>query len=452
MLIQVILMNILKRLLVAILLLVSTTIFVSQYVLTAFYDSRINYSDLTRQNDFFHYYNSASAAVRGEEVYCREFPASDEELKLDNLINTSTNPPALVALTLPLALFSPSAAWWIWTLILATCTLASAFITCRGYKFSVGFSILIALVLISSSPALQSFRFAQVQPVILLSLVGTLHYARLKRDGIAGLLLGLTIGLKFFTLPLLFFFFAAKRYQGCFAAIVTAIAINIPFILSPNLSIFSFHECASGTIIQWAANSTGNQSIFGLSKNFLAMIFAADNQIILGLNQSFSNIVSYAIVVPCLVAILCGSKLSHKFEYGFGVSVAATVFLSPLAWHHYFILLFIPLSYALFALPYARLRFIYGLMLWCLAPIHPSVFALREPAIMPTSPELLIRFGSWFFAFVPGILFTALTTILILKAFRRDPWHKRTLRQQFLQTSVDLTQDSSDLLSYDDRS
>src|SRR5262249_33167079 len=130
-------------------------------------------SRLPFEGDFNHYYASAVMVLQRTSPFCRELSdvLNDPRIVHVFFLTQTTNPPFFALMSAPLALLPIEAAWQSWEGILLLSLVVSLLIAGKLLKWSWREQLIAGLILIESSPAMQSFRFAQVQPFLLLVVV-----------------------------------------------------------------------------------------------------------------------------------------------------------------------------------------------------------------------------------------------------------------------------------------
>jgi hypothetical protein len=221
---------------------------------------------LWRLADFNHYYASSLLLTRGLDPYAIPFASlKDTAFLWHPKIPTGTNTPALILFLVPLTKLTPELAWIAWTGLLAVALFVSVFICFWELHSQIRTSAksIAVLIFFTSEPVLNSLMYAQVQPLILLLLLGTAALLAREKDRFAGLLLGASIAAKLFSWPFLLFLLITGRIRSLIAASASFAAIIIGAELSlPRTSFhLSFFKNAIPRIFHWGATSAENRSI-----------------------------------------------------------------------------------------------------------------------------------------------------------------------------------------------
>ncbi len=377
---------------------------------------------LWRKDDFNHYYTSAWLLLHGAVPYGLSFKDSAlaSHFIWDPLIPQATNPPFLLLLTMPLALFHAHAAWVIWLLINLTCVLVAFILTLSliGQAWSWREKLLILLLFVSSDAFCANFMHAQVQPLILLFIVLGWWWARRERYDLCALLWGISVAVKFYTWPLLVLLLAWRRYRAFFAgASCTLLFLLLPAALF-GVEILSGFVHDAMPIVERSAKAFPHN--FSLSKLFCDIL-----HIQLGHTSTLMRLLCLYAAPMGATLILCevlgrgsstnGLRETARLDFSVAIIAALSFFVAPVTWEHYLIVLLIPM---LVGWHYSKksLSLLIGLLvIWQLVlqmPTHASLSFLSSA----------VYFRAWRIITVAGCL--ALFGLVA------------TLRQRFLQHEI----------------
>jgi hypothetical protein len=215
-----------------------------------------------------------------------------------------------------------------------------------------------------------------------------------RRPSLSGALIGLTIALKGFTAPLLAFLFMSRHYRVFLVALSTAIIFSLlPGAIDPRLSMLPFLECGAHHVGEWALKNC-NQSVFGIAHTIAQSPWFRGGAI------PTADIV-LSRVAP-LLWLGSGALLGLLYRRGRGVedgfvaAVALCVLCAPLAWVHYYVLVW-PFLIAVWGEVSRGSK----LILWFSMPLMPwlsGAHGAPELGSLSVSPENLV-------AWLPGAVF-----------------------------------------------
>jgi alpha-1,2-mannosyltransferase len=188
--------------------------------------------------------------------------------------------------------------------------------------------VLLAALLIISGPVIRSMQFG-AWSVLLALLIGWLWLTAREKDGwLAGIPLGIAIGMRLFPALLLIPLVLYRRWKVSASAVGVALVLNLlgmfVFGLSPR-AVLNGMTLAGDTWIQLEANGSIIKPLF----------------------QSL-GVPSLLIVAGLGIVIAAYSRrLQLKgadFDYAMALAVITMLLISPLSWEHYDIILFLVLA------------------------------------------------------------------------------------------------------------
>jgi len=248
----------------------------------------------------------------------------------------------------PLTLLSPTTAYWTWIGI-TTAAFGVGFyvllISFSGCTPSLAF--LIMALAVSYPPFRANMTLAQSQGLVLCLVALSMLAARRSHDEVAGGLIGFAALLRAYPFLLLGYFASRRRWSAITSALfVMFIGGTFTLVVAGTKNSFGFvsvwvrGQNGSG---YWP-DSPGNVAVAA----FVARAFHGFTN---GPYLPGSSVGQIATVVICDVSVLALSVWSstrapeeedHKLRT-FPVWVVTMVLLSPVAWDHYMVLLFVPL-------------------------------------------------------------------------------------------------------------
>jgi hypothetical protein len=303
----------------------------------------------TRTNkwDFSLYYVASLDLRRGVSPYVTDLSRLGAELSLQTgSINRAADTPTFLMCFEPLTLLSPTTAYWIWIGINAA-ALATAF-----YVLLISFSrcvpslaLLIAALAVFYPPFREDIRFAQSQGLVFCLVALSMLAARRSHDEIAGGLIGFAALLRAYPFLLLVYFASRRRWSVISSALlVMCVGGILTLVVVGAKNSFSF---------VWSLGSGGSGYLPYVPGNVAIAAFAARafHGFSSGPYPPGASVGQIATIVICDVSVLALSVWSsarapeeedHELRT-FPVWVVAMVLLSPIAWVHYMVLLYVPL-------------------------------------------------------------------------------------------------------------
>ncbi|MCO6430986.1 MAG: DUF2029 domain-containing protein [Deltaproteobacteria bacterium] len=329
------------------------------------------------QNDFAHYYVAARSVLVGADPYLVNLDSEYEKYRFSNdpKLKRPTNPPALVLLTVPLALLPPYQAFVLWSTVQLLSLLAAVFITTRivlgRWEFSPAFMLL--LLALPLNPVLSHLYYGQTQMLMLFLFTCGLYFVKDGRAAGAALW-GFATALKLFTFPAIVAAYKSSGKEGAFAFIAGFLA---PYLLSFVLLGFSvninFVSVALPDIAESAARTTGNKglgyALWGTPQVWRGGIYYD--------SYSLISTVSACVVLLIYLAMAVrmrsgpGSAAAH-----ITLALCCSLLAAPTSWIHYYVLLLLPFTlYFLESAPFIealpKMAAAY-LLLGIIAPINPG--------------------------------------------------------------------------------
>ena len=289
--------------------------------------------------DFGHYYRTSERVTsQSEYVYCVPFledRASSSGLRTSE-VREPTNPPLLSVLLSPIAYTTPARAWAIFILLSLLVTLGSFWFCIRRWQASAPRSRqLQLLLLIALSPTVLALMiYSQVQGFILgLFLIAAALAPRWPT--LSGVSLGIALALKPYGAPLLAFLLLTRRYQICAVALATAtMGALLPGYVDPRLNFASFSRCGLAHVQEWG-QWLGNQSFIGTLHN---LVIISDGPVERHTASLISKIAAPLVWLGSGLALGAVFRRRKDFEEGFIAALALCVICAPLAWPHYYVL------------------------------------------------------------------------------------------------------------------
>jgi Glycosyltransferase family 87 len=302
-------------------------------------------------NDFAHYYATAWLARNGFDIYRTDFNSTPlaTELAFHPAIPRATNPPALVVLTIPLALLRPTPAWLtLLCLIFLSglgCLLVMHGVLWQHWKsHERGFAI---LLFIAASWLPGALYYSQIQPFILLLVLSGWSLLRKTTSFVGGFLWGIAAAIKLYTWPLLLFLLFRGQWRpiaGGLLGVATGLCLPLA-VLGPRV-YSDFLKHAPGILDLWSAESAFNISLGGTINTMSVLLFHF---------QPFSLPLLRRLLgtaLPALSMILLAAMLATKtparakFDIGTAILASLSFLCGAVAWPNYLLVTAFPLSVA----------------------------------------------------------------------------------------------------------
>jgi hypothetical protein len=141
-------------------------------------------------------------------------------------------PPLAVPLLVPITLIPVELAPQLWTAILSLALVAAIFLLAKYFGLQrQSLAWLIGLTMLSG-PACEALRIGQLAPILLLALVGVMHFAAREKWLAAGLVLAVFVLKPQQMFPLVIYLIGARRFRLLFSAagaIVALTLLSLPF-------------------------------------------------------------------------------------------------------------------------------------------------------------------------------------------------------------------------------
>lgn len=362
------------------------------------------------KNDFNHYYLTSERIVRSSsQVYCLPFSQDEQStsgLRSDNT-REPTNPPLLTAALAPLAYIPPGRSWGLYMFLslstLLTCWWLFIKKCLRDAQTRAQRALFLAVAV--SPPMISLICYSQTQGFILALCLGS--FALLgSRPTLSGVLLGAAIALKGLVAPLLTFLFLTRRYRVLSVACGTAfLGVFLPGYIDSRLDIAEYSRCGLFHVEEWSS-ALGNQSMPGILRTIAELALVPRGIVDMHTLSLFVRRVG--VVLWLLSAVIMGLLASRRLDFreGFLASLALCVICGPLAWAHYYILVWPYLITIWRKIPSGS-----KLTLWLSMPFMPGFIAAGPHSwtdIILNPPGALLPWlpGSIFIVQVLAIMWT----------------------------------------------
>ncbi|QIN83991.1 DUF2029 domain-containing protein [Rubrobacter tropicus] len=280
---------------------------------------RISTESMNVHVDFDSFWRSARALLGGGDIY-------DAGARLVNL-----NPPVWTVLISPLGLLEALDAYRLFVLLSVLGVIGYLAWTAEELRLRSAWAVVGSGLLLLSSPLLSTLALGQVYPVLTLGLVAAWISDRRDDQRLSGVALGLVVALKPSLAPVLLWPLVRRRWDSFSAACVSGLAASLlGFVVAGPSATLRY----VGILSEGSANPYwDNASIPAAMARFFTEHPYGQNLFTL----PWMVYVGYALGIGVLV--LTAVRVRDGGEAGLWALVAASLLVSPIAWHNYLVLL-----------------------------------------------------------------------------------------------------------------
>jgi Glycosyltransferase family 87 len=289
------------------------------------------------QTDFSVYYTSATMLRAGLNPYTTDITPAARRLGLDvGPLTHDDSMPFFLLCFAPLTRLSPKAAYWVW---FGTNSAVLALVIVLLLQGLGRGKLLLAALMLPYQPVAEHFAYARTEILILLMLVLMLHWLEEGHDGAAGLILALAGALRAFPLVLAGYLLLRGQWRALF---YTAVGLAIISIIT--VAMLGLPLCASFV----------NGALFSAQYQFAAMFLDVSLSAFVSrlfwypmgphLGHSLEVLRGVAVVSADLAVLVLTIRVtlaSSDKSRAFSLWIVTSILLSPIAWVHYMVLVFI---------------------------------------------------------------------------------------------------------------
>ena len=268
------------------------------------------------ESDFFGFYRSAQAMRAGGDAY-QDF--------------TNLNPPAVVALFVPLTLVSAPTAFLLWT-VLSVAVLAMAVVHI-GHVLRVRDSWVIVLGILATAASFIGLKLGQVG-FVLTAIVTAAWSAERKHRPLAS---GIAIGAAIYAKPFLGLLLLRAIWRRAWTTTVAAVVVALAFVLFGLLvggwsSYVAWNDRLHN--IEWVGYTLNlNGSVTGLLTRTLTSVAPAFHVRPLVVVKSIN--LWLAVADLCVLAALVWRTREAEIDQSWAAILLGSLLLSPLGWIYY---------------------------------------------------------------------------------------------------------------------
>jgi len=296
--------------------------------------------------DFSDKYESAWALRHGIDPYPTDLTPIAAQLGLETggLIHASDTPPFLLCFE-ALTYLRPRVAFWIWTAInFSALAIAMYLLLAHRRGLSGRTAWLLAGLILMSAPVNLNFYWGQSQLIVLALMAGAMRAMEREREGGAGLLLASAALLRAYPLLLVGYFVIRRKWRAV-AFATTGIAAGV-FVTVATLGFtqtLSFVHGASWVTDYSMMNRVDNLSLGPfVSRMFWAFTGTASGSSADWIRRAGIAVADIVVLGMTIRATLADTNRGDPDWRIYSLWIATTIMLSPVAWHHYLLLLTIP--------------------------------------------------------------------------------------------------------------
>jgi hypothetical protein len=298
------------------------------------------------RRDFSNYYESAWALRHGIDPYSSFLAPVGAQLGLETggLLHASETPPFLLCFE-PLTRLQPRAAFWLWSAI-NSAALAVAMYVLLAHRpgLSGRTAWLLAGLILMSAPVNVNLYWGQSQLITLALIAAAMRSMERDRDGAAGLLIAAAALLRAYPLLLVGYFVIRRRWRAL-AFATAGIAAGI-LITTAALGLTQVLSFVHGAI--WLTDYSVVSRVDNLSLGpFVSRTFWALTGTAAGSSTDWIRRAAIAVADAIVFGLTIRATLLDRNRGDpdwriYSLWIGTAIMLSPVAWHHYLLLLTIP--------------------------------------------------------------------------------------------------------------
>jgi len=296
-------------------------------------------------------------------------------------LDRATHPPTFLLLFEPLTVLAPHAAYWLWAALNFVCLIAA--LALLQSALPLRFRLLLFPLALLYEPVSSHFHWGQANLPVLLLLAGLVRCLECRRDGLGGTLLSLATLMRMFPLILVGYLLLQKKWRAVWYFVMGVSALGILTIVLAGIAQ-SLHYSDGMRVVtaeKWLTY-TNNISV----RAFITRLLLTTD----ALRQSSVQALRWVIILAAQLGILAATTRltiaapSGKDDHSRLLSlwIATSILLSPTAWDHYMVLLFV----MFYSLTGAVLK---G------AAMRRAIYAAFASYICSDSPFILSSIGVW---------------------------------------------------------
>jgi hypothetical protein len=279
--------------------------------------------------------------------------------------------------------------------------------------------------LLALYPVMVDLLYGQLTILLTTLLLGGLLAWRKEKHILAGALVGLSVAIKMFTWPLLFFFAIKRDWHTFISSSITAISLNLLAMLvmgvKPIMNYYLQVTMQVGAIYRAFLQ---NYSLWSIGYRFFdgtrpigeGYIYAPPLLYL----PKIAPYVSAGLAISFLIIGLVWATRSRNKEIAYSILILVIVLVSPISWDHYYVLITISLTVLLISLSRASfpnwqtiLFLLIALMLFLFNEHIAEIMLLINRGVHASQGTVYqITFASSLLEILPIVQVVALTFLL----------------------------------------
>lgn len=301
--------------------------------------------------DFFQEWASARNLLEGLPVYMDLKEQIERHLQVgpvEVIVDINAHPPTSILMTVPFAWLSYPDAVLVWNLISLAAMIASGWIVVHtlGIQAPAWSIFPVITLLLLCNPLKQQIYLAQFNLILLLMIVGIWLFERGESFGCAGLLLGAATAIKIFPGFLFVYFILRRQWKIVGCGFLTLIALTA--ITASIMGIDTYRKYFQDVLprVERCQSGWTNASLNGWWKKLFDPATIEEKVEPLWRSPLLVRagwLLSSIAVVAILTLAIRQARSRFDDDRTFGLAITAMLLVSPIAWDHYFLLLFLPL-------------------------------------------------------------------------------------------------------------
>jgi hypothetical protein len=340
--------------------------------------------------DFSIYYVAADAAHRGINPYTADLIAIGDRLGVEvRPLPHIAETPFLLLCFQPLTLLGPVGAYWTWFGVNVAALVAVMILLLRSVGPGAG---ALGGLMLLYPPLVENFMWAQTQIVILLMLALMLYWLERGDDAPAGLILAAAGAMRAYPLAMVGYLALRQRWRALLFTVAGLAVIGVATLCFFGWNIcFGFVRGALFAIEYQFAAVPKDISISG----FVSRIFWYS----MGPNLPLSiEVVRHCLIIAAdlaIVTLTVRATLASIGARSFSLWIATAIMVSPLAWLHYLVLMFILFAQLAIAANRGECS---NRAAWAIVASYLSVGALNKLMdLTPSNMMLFLWIGECYF-------------------------------------------------------
>lgn len=280
--------------------------------------ARIATSDMDVHGDFDTFWRSVDALWDGDNLY-------ETGARLPNL-----NPPVWSVLLAPFGLVGMLEAYRLFVMLTLAAFVGALAWASGELRLGAGWAVLATGALVVSGPLLGTLALGQVYPLLALGLVASWVADRRELNIPSGVALGLVVAVKPLLAPVLLWPAFRRRWDALVAAILAGAGATLVggIVAGPGATIDYVRLLSEGHLTAFWDNASlpGTAARLFTENEFARPLVEVPVMVVV------AHVVGAALVVFTAYKV-------RRSEGGLWAVVAASLLLSPIAWHNYLVVL-----------------------------------------------------------------------------------------------------------------